>query len=156
MEVNFFNYIDLDVVGPSGTGGGNDLARLDIFNPSAPIGGWIKVWDNVAPAPGAAPGNFDGFNYIASGANLVGWEIGAWTADRRGLTNTTITNLPNTASPFGPGDFVGLYQWRFILDPGQSADGWVTVAVNVPEPGSLIALGAGLASLLGLRRRRKR
>ncbi|MCS7190648.1 MAG: PEP-CTERM sorting domain-containing protein [Fimbriimonadales bacterium] len=157
IEVNFFNYIDLDVFGPSGTGGSNDRARIDIWNPGASgIGGWIKIWDTTSPltTPDTAPG-FEGFNYVASSPHLVGYEVGTFGVTRPKLTNTSVDDLPNTTATY-PADFAGAYQWRFILDPGQSADGWVNVAVNVPEPGSMIALGAGLASLLGLRRRRKR
>jgi hypothetical protein len=83
IEINFFNYMDLDVIGPSGTAGSNDLARLDIWNPGAPIGAWAKIWDGPATAtpPNIAPG-FEGFNYIASGANLIGYEIGTFGVTR--------------------------------------------------------------------------
>ncbi len=157
IELNFFNYLDLDVIGPSGTGGSNDMARLEFFSPGSPVGGWIKIWDGPATTtpPNAAPG-LEGWNYIASGANLVGWQIAAFTSDRLGLTNTTVTNLPNTAATFGAADITGAYQWHMVLQPGASAEGFVNLGVNVPEPASMITLGAGLTGLLGLRRRRVR
>ena len=154
IEVNFFNYLDLDVVGPSGTGGSNDRARLDIWSPGSSVGGWIKIWDTTTPltTPNVAPG-LEGFNYIASGAHLVGYEVGTFSATRPKLTNTSVDNLSNTVATY-PADFAGAYQWRVVLRPGESAEGFINLGVNVPEPASMLALGAGLASLLGLRRRR--
>jgi hypothetical protein len=160
IEVDFFNYIDLDVVGPSGTAGSNDRARIDIWNPGGAVGGWIKQWDTTSPptTPGAAPGNHEGFNFTASGANLIGYQIGAFNTIRSLLTNGFVDNLgdtPAVGTELGPLDATAAFQWRFTLRPGESMTGWEEVAVNVPEPASMLALAVGLAGLAGLRRRRR-
>ncbi|MFN7019085.1 MAG: PEP-CTERM sorting domain-containing protein, partial [Fimbriimonadales bacterium] len=79
--------------------------------------------------------------------------VGTFSATRPKRTNLLVDNLSNTVANYSA-DFVGAYQWRTVLVPGESAEGWVVVGVNLPEPASMLALGAGLAGLLGLRRRR--
>jgi hypothetical protein len=74
------------------------------------------------------------------------------------LTNGLVDNLLNTpavGTALGPLDATAAFQWRFTLRPGESMTGWDEVAVNVPEPASMLALAVGLAGLTSLRRRRR-
>ncbi|NUL83086.1 MAG: pre-peptidase C-terminal domain-containing protein [Armatimonadetes bacterium] len=63
------------------------------------------------------------------------WQIGAYPTIRGNLTNTTVENLTNSGSPFGPGDFTGAFQNTWTLDPGASAMVGFVLALNMGLPG---------------------
>jgi hypothetical protein len=69
------------------------------------------------------------------------------------LINATATTLTDSGSPLS-GDVSFAWQWDMTLNPGQtfliSKDKMI-----VPEPGTFLALGIGLAGLLAARKRRK-
>lgn len=111
ITLHLFNMIDLDVNGTAGT----DNATLVQPN------NYIRVVDATAGqceyrAPGAVAYQALPFNATA--------DVAAQ------LSNTTVTDFPNTGLPFGPGDFTGGFQWTLQLAPGATGTVQLFVACN--------------------------
>jgi hypothetical protein len=140
-EVNFYSYTDFDVNQTAG----NDHATFTAPN-------LMRVTDGNTPAWATL---------TASGTNLVGWEMASWPGLRNKLTNSVPDNLANGTSPFGPADWSGAFEWRANLAAqggfgNQFVGSLVKTIYNpVPEPGTMLALTAGLGLLVSRRRNKK-
>lgn len=138
-DAHFFPYIDYDLAGST-----SNSATLQSFGNT---GGAMQVTHTS--------GNFGWFEIQAPGGGVAGWEIAPFASLRTKLANATVDNLSNSGSPFGPGDFTGAFQWSMQMSDGQQARLRVIKGINaVPEPGTLLAIGAGLAALAARRRRK--
>jgi hypothetical protein len=130
INVNLFNYQDIDLAGTSS----NDSAVLN-------SGNVIRVTD----ANTGWVANYEGTNAFA---------VGGFSSIRDILSNGSVDNLSNTGLPFGPGDFTGAFQWNFDLSTGGAATASATLTItNIPTPGAL-ALGS-VGGLVAIRRRRR-
>ncbi len=140
VPVNLFAYFDFDV-------------NADFLDDVAVIGGVSQHIQHIADIPQGTQNPADAV-VIASSTGLSGWQISPFADILADLADDNINNLTNSGSPFGPGDYTGAFQWSFELDPGGQFVGSLTKIVNVvPEPGTFLALGAGLALFLARRRR---
>jgi len=125
LLLSMFHYQDFDVNATTGS---------DVYAYSAP---------NFTISEGA-------INLFHSGIAATAYQAAAFTSDRMGLNNATVTNLNNTVAG-SPGDYTGAFQWDLNLAPGASATiggqfGWI------PTPGASALLGLG--GLVMARRRR--
>ncbi|HWB19255.1 MAG TPA: hypothetical protein VG711_03060, partial [Phycisphaerales bacterium] len=59
--------------------------------------------------------------YCCSSTNHSNYQIATYPSIRNGLTDAVSTNLDNTGSPFGPGDYTGANQWGVALAAAGSA-----------------------------------
>lgn len=119
----------------NGPGGGTDIERLN----------WHFDDSAAAPLPLVDPlvsGTFQGgVQYLNDTFTVPGINIG-------GTPNTVLNNLSNG----GAGTW-NLYVQDFISGDGGSIESTELILTTVPEPGTMIALGAGALALL--RRRKK-
>ncbi len=94
----------------------------------------------------------------ASTRALVGYEISGFSSLRDSLTDGSVTNLSNSGSPFGPGDYVGADQWTGDVHFGRVGYvGQVKFDVMaVPEPPTLLAGFLATILVLGARRNNSR
>ncbi|MEM4409200.1 MAG: PEP-CTERM sorting domain-containing protein [Candidatus Caldarchaeum sp.] len=140
IPVSLFGYFDFDV-------------NTDFLDDVAVISGVSNHIQHIADIPQGTQNPADAV-VLASSTGLSGWQISEFAEILADLADDNINNLTNSGSPFGPGDYTGAFQWSFELEPGGEFVGSLTKIVNVvPEPGTFLALGAGLAFLLARRRR---
>jgi hypothetical protein len=70
------------------------------------------------------------------------------------LTDTSVTNLNNSGSPFGPGDGSFAYQWNLLLAGHSSQSLQIEKDIEItPEPSNLPLVAAGTGGLLALSRK---
>jgi hypothetical protein len=129
---------------------------------SGPTGGTFSFWQNVVS--GTAP------TYSFTIGTTVAGSLGKW--DLTDVTsNVTVNGTTNGSNPpldpFGhvhnrgftadlPGTYTVSYVLSDAINTGRQASSPFTVTYTVvPEPGSLVALGAGTALLALLRFRRR-
>lgn len=137
IQLSFFSYFDVDLASTA-------------LDDSAVVSGEANEVQTVSD--GAALASMD---YIASTRRLVGYEMGSYNGILSNLSNGTATNLTNSGSPFGPGDWTGAFQWDVDIAPGDvTFIGSITKQITVvPEPSSLLALSIGMLIARRLRKR---
>lgn len=145
LTIDIFHYSDFDLAGTFG----NDTAVLT----SGAGDIQIDVSDSVLA---------ESASFIGYGADA--FEVGTYSTLLQDLTNGTQTDLDGSGLPFGTGDFTGAFQWSsVVIGAGGVADFLTQFGSNaplldpeitvIPEPGSALLLGLGLAAL-SLRSRR--
>lgn len=130
LDFHLFEYDDFDL----GTAFNDDLAELVNSSTIRQYDASVQAMVGTVPLPDA-------------------WEIAASGPIFNRLNDNMPSNLNNTGSPFGPGDATFAFQWNRVIAPG-SAFVMSKNKLITPEPGTFVAIGAGLA-LLFARRRRK-
>jgi hypothetical protein len=133
ISLAFFEYSDFDMHGAIG-----DSATLDSPSPAFRM--------TIRDATGPIQASWRALDTSA-------YQVTTFATVRGLLTNTAVNNLNNTGLPFGPGDFTGALQWDVNLGPRESFMIQSSYALS-PEPGTLIAVGLGVAALAMRRRKR--
>lgn len=110
LSISFFHYLDADAGGSFMDDTGERLnARLLTF------------------VEGASTGLYRGLDADHSMVRNAGL-IGTW------LNDATLTNLDDTGTPFGPGDWSGAFQWNVDIPPSQMSYDRIGVVVSSRIP----------------------
>ncbi|NUL83087.1 MAG: pre-peptidase C-terminal domain-containing protein [Armatimonadetes bacterium] len=135
MTLDLFSYLDYDM----NASVGGDSAEL--VTPT-----WTRITDI----------SFGGHHASSPPSH---WQIGAFATVRNVLTDAFVSNLSDSGSPFGPGDYTGAYQHTMglgggLLGAGASASVSYIVSMNMGVPGDVDANGCvddtDLATVLSL------
>ena len=100
----------------------------------------------------------DGGMRLTAGATSVmptHWQIGPYSDILSSLTNTTPTTLSDSGSG-GSGDMTYAREWDFSLAPGHTFGSSLDQNITVPDPGTILLLGAGMLGLAGANRYKRR
>jgi len=132
LDFHLFEYSDFDL---NGTASGDSA---DLVNSST-----IRQTEALTTA---LVGTVPPFNH---------WEIDAFPNIINKLNDANPDTLPDTGSPFGPGDATFAMEWDVSIAAGgtflMSKDKNINL---IPEPATLLAIGVGLAGLAARRRRK--
>jgi len=136
LDLSFFQYVDFDVAGTAGL----DSASLSSPNPAF----MATLTDSASPT-----------QVRWRGIDASDYQVGGFSSVRALLADGNVNDLNSTGLPFGPGDFTGALQWNFFLNPGEQILLQTSFELNaIPEPATMLGLGAA-AALIAARRRRK-
>ena len=126
-----------------------------------PLSSWFA---SMIPNPdGLEISITDGINFAPIiGYDATAYQISAYNGVLRDLTDNNLDDLGNSGDGFGPGDVTVAFQWSVTIGVGESMNflsqfGSDTplappTASLIPEPGTTLLMGLGLA-LLSARRR---
>ncbi len=109
LGVTVFHYLDADAAGTAGGDSGTALSnRLLAFGEGDTEGLYRSHFSSA-------------------------YMVRPYPEVRDLLNDDSLTELTNTVTPFGPGDWSAAYQWSAGLGPGEeSSVAWVTVSSRVP------------------------
>jgi hypothetical protein len=136
VSLHVFQYSDFDL----SDNPDNDTGTAVNANTIVQSDGGMMVTDAVSPTPSR-------------------WEIGPYSDIVDGLGNGTPTTLSDSGSGM-VGDVTYARQWDFTLQPAGGANSNAGLSIDqhitVPDPGTILLLGAGMLGLAGANRRKRR
>lgn len=156
------------VVYDSGALTAGQIGQTTQINTASGVGEIYRIFNTVAPAPGSVVGTTRKIYQFTFNVGSLNLASGTYWIDYQLLRGTATVFAPSTthAGLRGVSGANGLQQngttWAAMIDSGNPATApdvaqEVPFLVNgqaVPEPGTMIALGAGLAAVAARRRRK--